>query len=114
MEFDEIMDYVTTNGEAPEDVLHYTEVDAVLLDGILSDCLLFVVEAHESYTEMLFRHINNFDWFSLRIYGADDFQISHFVVKEGEAVKLAIRGLLTDCNELKKSNTDKEIDKDKE
>lgn len=113
MDFDKIMDYVTKNGEAPEDNLHYTKVDAVLLDGILSDCLLFVAEAHENYTEMLFRHINNADWFSLRIYGADDFQISHFIVGPGEAVKLAIRGLLTDCNELKqKSNTEKEIDKE--
>lgn len=113
MDFDEIMDYVTKNGEAPEDNLHYKKVDAVLLDGILSDCLLFVAEAHENYTEMLFRHINNADWFSLRIYGADDFQISHFIVGPGEAVKLAIRGLLTDCNELKqKSNTEKEIEKE--
>ena len=55
MEFNEIMNYISEHGEPPEDNLHYISVDPLCLDAILENCILFTVEVHKNYTEMLFR-----------------------------------------------------------
>ena len=54
MEFNEIMNYISEHGEPPEDNLHYISVDPLCLDAILENCILFTVEVHKNYTEMLF------------------------------------------------------------
>lgn len=53
MEFNEIMNYISEHGEPPEDNLHYISVDPLCLDAILENCILFTVEVHKNYTEML-------------------------------------------------------------
>lgn len=92
MEFDEIMNYISEHGEPPEDNLHYISVDSLCLDAILENCILFTVEVHKNYTEMLFRHINNVDWYSMRIMGANSFKMARFAVQPNGATKFALQG----------------------
>jgi hypothetical protein len=92
MEIDEIMNYIREHGEPPEDNLHYMPVDPLFLEEVLANCIVFTVETHKNYTEILFRHINNVDWFSLRVKGASSFEVARFAVKADGTTKFAIHG----------------------
>ena len=92
MEIDEIMNYIREHGEPPEDNLHYMPVDPLFLEEVLANCIVFTVETHKNYTEILFRHINNVDWFSLRVKGASSFEVARFAAKADVTTKFAIQG----------------------
>lgn len=84
MELEKIMEYVNKNGEPPKDNLRYVAVDPMCLESFLENCVIFTVLAYADYTEILFRHINNVDWYSLHIKGAKAFEMARFTVQPGK------------------------------
>lgn len=81
---EEIMEYMKKHGEPPRDNLSYVEVDPMHLEEVLENCIVFTVLEYADYTEILFRHINNVDWYSLHIKGAKAFEVARFTVQPGK------------------------------
>lgn len=78
MEFDEIMRYTQEHGEPPEDALYYKKISPFELEEVLANCVIFTTECYKAYTQVLFRSVNNIDWYSLRIRGFDEFEVARW------------------------------------
>lgn len=92
MEVNEIMEYISKHGEPPKDNLHYIAVDPVCVESFLENCVVFTVLTCKDYTEMLFRHINNIDWYSLHIKGPRNFEMARFTVQPNKKTGFTLRG----------------------